>query len=87
MPGTRCELLQLHEDNMVHVPAHLTDAEASTLPCAGVTAWNGLVTEGRLKAGETVLCEGTGGVSIFGLQVQLPSVVVSLWLELSLIHI
>ena len=50
-------------------------------PCAGVTAWNGLVTEGRLKAGETVLCEGTGGVSIFGLQVQLPSVVVSLWLE------
>ena len=45
-----------------HVPDHLSDEEASTLPCAGVTAWRALVTEGRFKKGETVLVEGTGEV-------------------------
>lgn len=67
-PGTLCEQMKLHERNLVKVPSHLTDEEAACLPCAGVTAWNGLVTEGKLQAGETVLVEGTGGVSIFGLQ-------------------
>ena len=67
-PGTLCQTMLLSEENVVHVPAHLTDAEAACLPCAGVTAWNGLVTEGRMEPGETVLVEGTGGVSIFGLQ-------------------
>lgn len=49
-------------------PASLTHAEASTLPCAGLTAWSALFTEGQLKAGQTVLIQGTGGVAIFALQ-------------------
>lgn len=46
----------------------MTDEEAATLPCAAVTAWNSLINMGGLKAGETVLVQGTGGVSIFALQ-------------------
>jgi NADPH:quinone reductase-like Zn-dependent oxidoreductase len=49
-------------------PAGCTHAEAATLPCAGVTAWRGLVTCGRVKPGDTVLIQGTGGVSLFALQ-------------------
>lgn len=68
LDGMLSEMTVLHEDGLVHVPQHLTDEEAATLPCAGVTAWNALVTEGGLKAGHTVLIQGTGGVSIFALQ-------------------
>ena len=50
------------------MPAHLSYEEAATLPCAGVTAWNGLFKTGNLQSGEYVLLEGTGGVSILGLQ-------------------
>ncbi len=50
------------------VPSHLEDAEAATLPCAALTAWSALVTLGGVKAGDTVLVQGTGGVSIFALQ-------------------
>ena len=49
-------------------PAGYSHAEAATLTCAGVTAWRALVPNGQLKAGETVLIQGTGGVSIFALQ-------------------
>jgi NADPH:quinone reductase-like Zn-dependent oxidoreductase len=49
-------------------PAGCTHAEAATLPCAGVTAWRGLVACGRVKPGDTVLILGTGGVSLFALQ-------------------
>lgn len=49
-------------------PAGYTHAEAATLTCAGLTAWRALVVEGGLKAGDTVLAQGTGGVSIFALQ-------------------
>lgn len=66
--GMLAEWVVLHEDGLVHVPPHLTDEEAATLPCAGVTAWSALVTRGRLTAGDTVLLQGTGGVSIFALQ-------------------
>jgi NADPH:quinone reductase-like Zn-dependent oxidoreductase len=66
--GMLSEYVVLHEDGLVHVPAHLTDAEAATLPCAAVTAWNALFHSGSLKAGETILVQGTGGVSIFALQ-------------------
>ncbi|MDV2990890.1 MAG: alcohol dehydrogenase [Chroococcidiopsis sp. SAG 2025] len=66
--GMLAEYVVLHEDGLVHVPAHLTDAEAATLPCAAVTAWNALFDSGSLQAGETVLVQGTGGVSIFALQ-------------------
>jgi len=49
-------------------PSGWDAAEAATLPCAAVTAWRGLMVEGKLTAGETVLVQGTGGVSIFALQ-------------------
>jgi NADPH:quinone reductase-like Zn-dependent oxidoreductase len=49
-------------------PAGYTPVEAATLPCAGVTAWRGLVVCGRMKLGDTVLILGTGGVSMFALQ-------------------
>jgi NADPH:quinone reductase-like Zn-dependent oxidoreductase len=49
-------------------PAGYTHIEAATLPCAGVTAWRGLVVRGKVKLGDTVLILGTGGVSLFALQ-------------------
>ncbi|MDP3750031.1 MAG: NAD(P)-dependent alcohol dehydrogenase [Phenylobacterium sp.] len=49
-------------------PAGYSHAESCTLPCAGVTAWRGLFIEGRVKAGDTVLLQGSGGVSVFALQ-------------------
>lgn len=52
-----------------HAPAGWTHAESATLTTAGLTAWRALVSDGRLKAGDTVLVLGTGGVSIFGLQI------------------
>jgi NADPH:quinone reductase-like Zn-dependent oxidoreductase len=58
----------LPEEGLVPIPAHLSFEEAATLPCAGVTAWNALVTTGGLRPGDTVLVQGTGGVSIFALQ-------------------
>lgn len=66
--GMLAELAVLHEEGVVVVPPHLTWEEAATLPCAGLTAWSALVTHGRLTAGDTVLLLGTGGVSIFALQ-------------------
>jgi NADPH:quinone reductase-like Zn-dependent oxidoreductase len=66
--GLLAEYAVLHEDGVVHVPEHLTDEEAATLPCAAVTAWNSLVVEGEVKAGDSVLLQGTGGVSLFALQ-------------------
>ena len=67
--GMLAEQVVLSQDGLVHVPDYLTYEEAATLPCAGVTAWDGLVEQGRLAAGETVLLLGTGGVSIFALQI------------------
>ncbi|WP_224369009.1 zinc-dependent alcohol dehydrogenase family protein [Hyalangium versicolor] len=58
----------LHEDWAVASPATLTDAEASTLPVAGLTAWFALIHQGALRAGQTVVIQGTGGVALFGLQ-------------------
>lgn len=66
--GTLTEYMALSEDGVVPVPEHLTDAEAATLPCAALTAWSALVTQGGVRAGDTVLVQGTGGVSIFALQ-------------------
>lgn len=66
--GMLSEYVVLNEDGLVRFPEHLSFEEAATLPCAGVTAWNGLFTRGNLQAGEIVLLEGTGGVSVFGLQ-------------------
>jgi NADPH:quinone reductase-like Zn-dependent oxidoreductase len=66
--GMLSEMVVSHEDGLVTVPEHLTFEEASTLPCAAVTAWNALFTHGQLQPDDYVLLEGTGGVSIFGLQ-------------------
>ena len=68
LDGMLAELVVLSENGAVAIPAHLSDAEAAMLPCAALTAWNAMVEKGRLKAGDTVLLLGTGGVSIFGLQ-------------------
>ncbi|MES1211777.1 MAG: NAD(P)-dependent alcohol dehydrogenase, partial [Acidobacteriota bacterium] len=68
LDGMLAELVVLSEEGVVRVPEHLSDEEAATLPCAGLTAWSSLVTEGRVTAGDTVLLQGTGGVSIFALQ-------------------
>jgi NADPH:quinone reductase-like Zn-dependent oxidoreductase len=68
LEGVLADQIVLHEDGLVHIPAHLTDEEASTLPCAGVTAWQALVTRSRLEPSDTVLVQGSGGVSIFALQ-------------------
>jgi NADPH:quinone reductase-like Zn-dependent oxidoreductase len=68
MDGLLAEYVVLHEDGVVRVPEHLTDEEAATLPCAAVTAWHALIAEGRLEPGDSVLVQGTGGVSLFALQ-------------------
>jgi NADPH:quinone reductase-like Zn-dependent oxidoreductase len=56
------------ENALVSIPEHLSFDEAACLPCAGVTAWNALTVSGGVKSGDTVLVQGTGGVSIFALQ-------------------
>src|ERR1019366_7972706 len=66
--GMLAEYAVLEEEGVVKFPAHLTVEEGATLPCAGVTAWHALVEHGKIIAGQTVLLQGTGGVSIFGLQ-------------------
>ncbi len=66
--GMLAEQVVLHENGLVHLPPHLSFEEAATLPCAGVTAWHALAEHARIRAGDTVLIQGTGGVSIFALQ-------------------
>jgi NADPH:quinone reductase-like Zn-dependent oxidoreductase len=66
--GMLSEQVVLNENGLVRIPDYLTYEEAASLPCAAVTAWNALVTVGKLKAGDSVLVMGTGGVSIFALQ-------------------
>jgi NADPH:quinone reductase-like Zn-dependent oxidoreductase len=66
--GMSSEYVVLHEDGLVSIPEHLSYEEAATLPCAGVTAWNALIRQSRVKPGESVLIQGTGGVSLFALQ-------------------
>ena len=66
--GVLAEYVVFDEQSVVKIPAHLSYEEAATLPCAAVTAWNAMVAEGQIKAGDTILLQGTGGVSLFGLQ-------------------
>lgn len=66
--GMLTELAVLEEDGVVRLPAALSFEEGATLPCAAVTAWHALVEIGALKAGDIVLVQGSGGVSIFALQ-------------------
>jgi NADPH:quinone reductase-like Zn-dependent oxidoreductase len=66
--GMLAEYVVLPQSGVVTIPEHLSFAEAATLPCAGVTAWNALVKVGQVKPGDVVVIQGTGGVSIFALQ-------------------
>ncbi len=66
--GLLAEYAVLHEDGVLPVPGHLTAEEAATLPCAALTAWNALFDSSRIKPGDSVLVQGSGGVSIFALQ-------------------
>jgi NADPH:quinone reductase-like Zn-dependent oxidoreductase len=66
--GVLAESVVLHENGLVKIPGRFSFEEAATLPCAAVTAWHALITEGRLKPGDTVVTLGSGGVSLFALQ-------------------
>lgn len=66
--GVLAEYTVFDEASVVRVPPHLSDEEASTLPCAGVTAWSALDTLGNITPGDSIVVLGTGGVSIFALQ-------------------
>ena len=66
--GMLSEYVVLDAEGLVPTPPHLSDEQAACLPCAAVTAWNALVTQGNVRAGDTVLVQGTGGVSLFALQ-------------------
>jgi NADPH:quinone reductase-like Zn-dependent oxidoreductase len=68
LDGTMQGLMALDARSVSRVPGHLSDEAAATLPCAALTAWRALFTEGRIKAGDKVLVQGTGGVSLFALQ-------------------
>lgn len=68
LDGALQELWLLDAEGVVPVPEHLSDEEAATLPCAALTAWSALTVRGDLRAGQTVLVQGTGGVSLFALQ-------------------
>ena len=66
--GVLAEKVVLDEEGIVRVPAHLGFDEAATLPCAAVTAWNAVFVRGGLRAGQTLVTLGTGGVSLFAAQ-------------------
>jgi NADPH:quinone reductase-like Zn-dependent oxidoreductase len=67
-PGALQEVMLLDAEGVSRIPSHLSFQEAATLPCAGLTAWRALFEEARVRPGDTVLVQGTGGVSIFALQ-------------------
>ncbi len=67
--GMLADYVVLEEGGAVAVPEHLSYEEAAALPCAAVTAWHALVDHGGLIAGRTILVQGTGGVSVFALQI------------------
>ena len=66
--GILCELRAFDEDGLVATPDSLSDVEAATLPCAGLTAWSAVVDYGAAQPGDMVLIQGTGGVALFALQ-------------------
>jgi NADPH:quinone reductase-like Zn-dependent oxidoreductase len=68
LDGAMAEYMVLPEAGVCKVPAHLTDEQAASLPCAALTAWSALVTYDNLGPGSQVLVQGTGGVALFALQ-------------------
>jgi NADPH:quinone reductase-like Zn-dependent oxidoreductase len=67
LDGTLCEYLVAHSQAVVRAPAHLSFAEAACLPCAGVTAYRAILELGRMQAGQWLVSQGTGGVSLAAL--------------------
>jgi NADPH:quinone reductase-like Zn-dependent oxidoreductase len=69
LQGVLAELVTLHEEGVVRIPDSLSYEQAAALPCAGVTAWNATMVSGKpVRPGESVLCLGAGGVSLFAAQ-------------------
>jgi NADPH:quinone reductase-like Zn-dependent oxidoreductase len=68
IPGAGRELAVFSQDGLSKVPEFLSDQQVATLPCAALTAWRALFVDGDLEPGDLVVLQGTGGVSIFGLQ-------------------
>jgi NADPH:quinone reductase-like Zn-dependent oxidoreductase len=66
--GVLAEHIVLDAGGVIAMPKHLTFTEAATLPCAGLTAWHALTRPAQIRPGETVLLQGTGGVSVFAQQ-------------------
>ena len=66
--GVLTQMRVFDQDKIVHAPAYLSDEQAATLPCAAVTAWSALHGPRPVRAGDTVLTQGTGGVSMFAIQ-------------------
>lgn len=67
--GCACEYAVLAETAVTRMPTGLSFAEAATLPCAGLTAWQALMARGQMQAGESLLVQGSGGVSVVALQI------------------
>jgi NADPH:quinone reductase-like Zn-dependent oxidoreductase len=67
--GTASEFALYREQDIVAIPSSVSTEEAACIPCAGVTAWHALVSVGHVQPGETVLVMGSGGVSVFALQI------------------
>jgi NADPH:quinone reductase-like Zn-dependent oxidoreductase len=68
IPGAGRELGVFSQEGLSKVPEFLSDQQVATLPCAALTAWRALFEDADLRPGDTVVLQGTGGVSIFGLQ-------------------
>src|SRR5262249_32212447 len=66
--GVACEYRAFHEDALAPAPRHLNVVRGATLPCAALTAWTAVIEHGALQPGQSVLTQGTGGVSLFALQ-------------------
>ncbi|MBI6885009.1 zinc-dependent alcohol dehydrogenase family protein [Pseudomonas putida] len=67
--GGLAEYMIIHENSAVRAPENMSDEEAATLPIAALTAWYALVDYGQIQAGQTVLVQGSGGVSVFAAQI------------------
>jgi len=68
LDGVLAEYQTFREEGLVATPAHLSDVEAAAYPCAGLTAWSAVIEQGKIKPGDKVLVQGTGGVALFALQ-------------------
>jgi NADPH:quinone reductase-like Zn-dependent oxidoreductase len=69
VPGALCEYTVQPENTLVRAPENLTDEEAATLPVIGLTAWSNLVSQAKVRAGQVILIQGSGAISLFALQI------------------